>query len=196
MSAYLISILIEIRPEWCFLVFWIFLLFFLEFSYPGRVGTKFVTKFFFFLFLGLSHHGFDRNKVRIMFLNFWNFYAILLEFSIPGLVGTVFGTKIFFPLSSNSGRVGMGRNDLFIYLFFHSFLACLGLFRLEMKPGWCFVIFFGFLYLGLGRNGLERNFFFLYYSAYSDPFRLEMKPGWSFLNFFCFFVFNFLTWVG
>ena len=37
-------------PERGFLIFWIFLIFFSEFSSPGRVWTEFGTKIFFFSF--------------------------------------------------------------------------------------------------------------------------------------------------
>jgi len=49
---------------------------FLEFSSPGQVGTEFVTKFFFSLFLNLFHPGLDRNNAGMMFFNFFNFVAI------------------------------------------------------------------------------------------------------------------------
>ena len=46
--AYLSLVWIEITLEWCFSIFWIFLLFVLEVSIPGRVGTEFRMKIFFF----------------------------------------------------------------------------------------------------------------------------------------------------
>ena len=76
-SIYLNPIWIEIIPEWCFLIFWIFLLFFLEFSSPGWIGTVFITKFF-SLFLGLSSLGLERNIARMMFFNFLNFFGNFL----------------------------------------------------------------------------------------------------------------------
>ena len=45
-SASLSPFWIEIKPELSFLIFWIFLLFCLEFYYPGRVWTEFGTKIF------------------------------------------------------------------------------------------------------------------------------------------------------
>ena len=48
-SAYLIPFSLEIMPERGFLIFCIFLLFFSEFSLPGRVWMEFGTKFFFSL---------------------------------------------------------------------------------------------------------------------------------------------------
>ena len=48
-SAYLTPFWLKIMLERGFLIFWIFLLFFSEFSSPGRVRTEFGTKFFFSL---------------------------------------------------------------------------------------------------------------------------------------------------
>ena len=63
-------------PERGFLIFWIFLQFFSEFSYLGRVRTEFWTKFFFSLFLGLSHPVLDKNNAEKRFFNFSNYFAI------------------------------------------------------------------------------------------------------------------------
>ena len=46
-SAYVILFWLTIMPERGFWIFWIFLLFFSEFSCPGRVWTDFGTKCFF-----------------------------------------------------------------------------------------------------------------------------------------------------
>ena len=75
-SAYLNPVWMEIMPEWCFLIFWIFLLFFLEFSSSGRVGTKLWGRHLFSLFLGLPQLGLDRNNDGMMFFNFLNFFAV------------------------------------------------------------------------------------------------------------------------
>ena len=53
-SAYLIPFWLKIMSEWGVLIFWIVLLFFLEFSSPCWVWTEFGSKIF-FLFFGLSH---------------------------------------------------------------------------------------------------------------------------------------------
>ena len=45
-SAYLIPFWLKIMSERGFLIFWIFLLFFSEFSYPGRQWTEVGTKMF------------------------------------------------------------------------------------------------------------------------------------------------------
>ena len=48
-SAYLIPFVLKIMPDRGFLIFWIFLLFFSEFSSMGRVWTEFETKTFLLL---------------------------------------------------------------------------------------------------------------------------------------------------
>ena len=115
-SAYINLLWIEIMPEWCFLIFWIFLLFFLEFSSPGRVRTEFGTNFlflflfffyFFFHFLGLSQPGLDRNIARMMFLNFLNFFAIFFGIFLPGSGRNRIRDETFFfrswPISTRFG---------------------------------------------------------------------------------------------
>jgi len=116
----------------------------------------------------------------MMFFNFQNFFAFIFEFS-------------------NSGRIRTDRKEIFFVLYFS---ACLHPFRLEMKPGWCFLIFRIFLHLFLNfltRVVYERIgrklFLFTIFRPVLDLFRLELKPGW------CFFIFkifwqlflNFLT---
>ena len=98
-SAYHIQFWLEILPEWGFLVFWIFLLFFSEFSCRRRVWTEFGTKFFFLLFLGLSHPNLAKKKAGKRFFNFLNILQFISKFSSPCRVWTEFGTKIFFSLS-------------------------------------------------------------------------------------------------
>ena len=76
-SAYLISFWLEIMPEWCFLIFLIFLLFFWEFSCLSWVGTEFGTK----MFLSFTAY-LNPVWIEIMpdwcFFNFLNFFAISL----------------------------------------------------------------------------------------------------------------------
>ena len=123
----------EILLERCVLISWIFLLFFLEFSRLGREGTKFGTKFFFSLFLGLSQSSLEWHNAGMMFFNFLNFFAIFfLEFSRPGRVGSVFGTKFFF----------------------FSFSAYLNPVWIEIIPEWCFfLVFWNFFWNFLARVG-------------------------------------------
>ena len=110
------------KPEWCFSVFWILLLFFGFFDYRlGRNWTEWL--FLFSLFLGLSPPVLAWREALIMFYSFMNFFAIFLEFSV-------------------SGRVGIDRNDNSYFL---SFLVFPNLFWLEEKPYSCSIIFWIFL---------------------------------------------------
>ena len=96
-SVYLIPFWLKIIPERGFFIFWIFLLIFSEFFFPGRVWTEFGTKFF-FSFFGLSHPDLAKSNTEKWFFNFSNFFSIFSEISSSGRVWTKFGTKIFFPL--------------------------------------------------------------------------------------------------
>ena len=98
-----------------FLIFWIFLLFFLELSIPSRVGTKFGMKILFSLSWPVQP-GFAGHNARMIFLNF---FAILLGI-----------------LYSGYGRNG-NRNEIF----FISFLAYLNPIWIEIFSEWCFLIF-------------------------------------------------------
>ena len=130
--AYLIPLWLKIIPETVLMNFWIFLLFFSEFSCPGRVWTKLGTKIFLFLFFGLSHPVFCKSNVGKRFYNFLNFLLFFSEFSCPGRVWTELGTKIFFfPFFGLSHPV-FGKNNVgkrfynflnCFYYFFRNFLA-------------------------------------------------------------------------
>ena len=97
-STYLIPFWLEITPERGFFIFWIFLLFFSQFSslaeYERNSGLN-----FFFLFLSLSHPVLAKNNAGKRFLIFWFFFLLFLEFSYLDRVWTEFGTKILFSLS-------------------------------------------------------------------------------------------------
>ena len=108
--AYLSPVWIEIKPEWCFLIFWIFLLFFLEFLIQGRVETEFETKFFFL----------NTNISGMVFLFFCYFFC---EFSILGRVGAEFGTKIFFSFSANLSLVWIEIMSEWCFLVFWIFFC-------------------------------------------------------------------------
>ena len=78
-SASLSPFSIEIKPELTFLIFWIFLLFWLEFYYPGRVWTEFGTK----IFLSFpSYHIPFWLKIMLDrgFLIFWFFFYFFRNF--------------------------------------------------------------------------------------------------------------------
>ena len=94
-SANLILVWIQIMPEWCFLIFWIFLLFFLEFSSPGRGGTEFGTKIFFSFSAYLIPVWIEITPVWC-FLIFWIYLLFFMEFSSPDWVWTEFRTNFFF----------------------------------------------------------------------------------------------------
>ena len=106
-SAYLLPFWLKIMPKRGFLVFWIFLLFFsgescflifrifLEFSFPGLVGTEFGTKIFFSFLTYLILVWIE--IIRKWFvLIFWIFLLFFLEFFRLGRVGTEFETNFFF----------------------------------------------------------------------------------------------------
>ena len=71
-------------PERGFLIVWFLFLFFLVFSCPDRVWTEFGSKFFFFLFLGLSYPVLAKNNAGKGFFNFLNFFAIFFGTFLPG----------------------------------------------------------------------------------------------------------------
>ena len=108
--------------RWCFLIFWIFLLFFGIFYYGS--GRNTAERFFlFYLFLDLSQPILARKEALMVFSNFLNSFAIFLEFSI-------------------TGREETQRNDLLPFL---SFVAFPDLFWLETKLWWYFLNFWIFL---------------------------------------------------
>ena len=80
---YLIPFGLEIMPEIGFLIFWIFLLFFSEFSSTGRVWTEFEPKLF-CRFLGLSYPVWAKNNAGTRVFNFLNFFAILFRIFFCG----------------------------------------------------------------------------------------------------------------
>ena len=77
--VYLIPLVLEIMPGRGFIIFWIFLQFFSEFSYPGWVWTEFWSKIFFFHFFGLSPPVLVKNNARKRFYNFLNFFTIFFR---------------------------------------------------------------------------------------------------------------------
>ena len=105
-----------------FLIFWIFLRFFWEFSCPGRVGTDFGQNFFFLFFLTYLNPGWIEIMPKRSILFFWKFLLFFLEFSCLGRVGTKFGTNFFF-------------------FFFFSFSTYLSLVLIEILLEWCFLFF-------------------------------------------------------
>jgi len=125
-------------------------------------------KFCFFLFFLVQFRPILAWKeTKMMFFNCWIFLGIA---------------------NHRSGKLGSERRKHFL-----PFSASPILFRLEMKPRWCFLnffaIFFRIFLLVSGKNCSEWEYFFLYFSARTDPFRLVMMPRWSFLIFWIFLLF-------
>ena len=138
-SAYLIPFWLKIMSERGFLIFWIFLLFFWEFSCSGLVWTEFGTKIFFFVFLGLSHPVLDKNNAGKRFFNFLIF--------------------VLFFFQNFLARVEYEQNSE-LNFFFLSFSAYLIPFWLKIiaERGfsifWFFSIFFGIFMPGSSINGI------------------------------------------
>ena len=100
------------KAIWYFLIFWTFLLFFLEFSITRWVRAKRNENFYFPPFTSIFQPILALNEAIMAFFNFLNFFAIFLEFSISLWVKTK-------------------RNDNIYFLHFSDFS---NLFWLEMKP--------------------------------------------------------------
>ena len=138
----------------------------------------------FFLFLGLSHPGLDRNNAWMMFFNFWIFLLLFLEFSCLGRVGTEIGTKFFFFTFSVylilvSIEILLEWCFYFILLGFVLFFlefSCLGRVGKEFGTK-IFSLFLGLSHLGLEWNNARMMFF-------------------NFLNFFSIFFGIFLPRLG
>ena len=81
--ASLYPYLIEIMPELSYLIFWIVLLFFSEFSCLGQVWTEFGTKIFFSLSWPISPVLAKNNNGK-KFFYFLNFFAIFFGIFLPG----------------------------------------------------------------------------------------------------------------
>ena len=104
------------------------MLFFPEFSYPGRRWTEFGNKFFFFPFLGLPQPVLDRNNVGINFLFFLNFFAIFSQFSSPAEYERNSGLKFFSlflglspVLAKNNAGIRFFNFLIFFFFFFLEF---------------------------------------------------------------------------
>ena len=144
---------------------------------------KFLNCFAIFLWIlkiGSSKNGSEREKKKeILFfghswpVSTWNDAQMIL-----------FNFKIFWEFSC-SGRLKTVRTKKIF--FFFSFSASPDPFRLEMEPGWCFLIFCIFLlfyweFSSSGRLKMVPN-----EEKIFPPFWLQMKPGWCsliFLNVF------------
>ena len=77
-SAYLVPFLLNVMPERGFLIFWIFLLLFSEFSSPGRVWMGIGTKIFFLSFSAYLRPFCLERIPKIDFLIFFYFFRNFL----------------------------------------------------------------------------------------------------------------------
>ena len=93
--AYIISVQIEIMQEWCFLIFWIFFLFFFGIFLPGSCRNEIWDKNFLLSFSAYLIPIWIEIMPEWFYL-YSEFLLFFLEFSSLGWVGTEFGTKYFF----------------------------------------------------------------------------------------------------
>ena len=78
-STFLVPFWVEIKLEWCFLIFWIFYYFF--WTFLDRVGLERTRNENFLLLIhGLARPIQARNKVGMMFLIFWIFILFFGNF--------------------------------------------------------------------------------------------------------------------
>ena len=102
-SSYLIPFWLQLMPGSCFLIFWIFLLFFFcnflpRVEYERNSGQKLFSTLSAYLIL--SRPVFAKNNNRKLFFNFFEFFCYFFsEFSPPGRVWAELGSKIVFSLS-------------------------------------------------------------------------------------------------
>ena len=164
------------KPYRHFLIFWIFLLFWLNFLLPVGLERNGMTIFNFSLFFFLFQTTLAWNEAIMVFFNFFNSFAIFLVFSI-------------------TRRIGTEQNDNFYFLSLSSFS---NLFWLQMKPQWHFLFFSIFLLFFLEfsitrRVGTEQNGTITFIFSLSYPFPTFFGFKWShngifyFFQFFCYF---------
>ena len=121
-SASLIPFCFEKKPQWCFLIFLIFLLFFWNSLF--RVGLEWIETIIFFpLILSLSHPVLAWKEVVMMIFKFLNFFAIFLEFPIPGRVGMDQNEKFFSHILSLSRPVLVWKEAILMFFSFLNFFA-------------------------------------------------------------------------
>ena len=141
-----------------FLIFSIYLLFFSEFSCPSWVWTEVGSKFFFFLFLSLSHPVLAINNAgkSFFFYNFeffcYFFRNFLSRVKYERNSGLLF--SLSWPITSRLAR-NSAEKRFFYFLNY-------------------FAIFFGILLPGLSMNGIQDKNFFLSFSAYLILFWLKI----------------------
>ena len=89
------QIWLEMKQEWCFLIFWTFSFFFWEFSILSKVGWIGTIFFFLLTFSALPNPIWLEMKLEWCFLSFLILLLFFLEFSILGRIGRI-GMTIFF----------------------------------------------------------------------------------------------------
>ena len=141
---------LEMKPEWCFLIFWIFLPFFLDFSILG--GARRIETINFFLSFSICPDPFWL-EIRHEWC-FLIFFALFMEFSIQGRVGRI-GTIIFFSFFLDLCQLVLAWNEAWIVHF--NFL-------------YFFAIFFRIFYSWSGRKDRNDNFLFLSFVTCPNPF--------------------------
>ena len=85
---------LEMKPEWCFLIFWIFFSLFFRIFY-SKSGKNGRNDNFFSLFLDPCLLVLALNEVQTVLFNFWIFLPFFLKFSSLNRV-VRFGMRIFF----------------------------------------------------------------------------------------------------
>ena len=189
---------LEEKPLWCFVLFWIFLLFF-EFSIMGRVGIGRYDNFYFLHFSAFSNTAW-REAQRI-FYNFLNFFAIFLEISITSRVGIdrmeickgVFKFLEFFLQFLWNFLLRVGYELIGAINFFIAWTEATMVFFNFLNFFW---YFFRILYSESSRNWSERLFLFSHFLGLSRPvlaWREELRVFHNFLIFFSFFFSNSLV---
>ena len=136
-----------------FIIFCIFLLFFSEFSCPGRVWTEFATKMF-FLFFSLSHPVLSIKKAGKRFFNFWFFFYFF---------------RNFFARVEYEQNLGLNSFSLFLGLS-HPVLAKNNAGKRFFNFFNFFAIFFGIFLPGSSTNGIWEKKIFHSFSTYLIPF--------------------------
>ena len=151
-------------PERDFLIFWFFLLFFLEFSSPGRVWMKIGTNFFFFLSFSAYLLPFWLKEIpESDFLIFWIFFPIFFWNFLAQIEYEWNSGLIFFILFLGLSPPVLAKNNAgkgffnFFVIFFRNFLAGVEYGRnLGLKY---FLLFLGLSHPVLAKNNAGKGFF-------------------------------------
>ena len=159
-------------PERDFLIFWIFLLLFSEFSSPDRVWTEIGTKIF-----SLSFSAYLRPFCLEIILERDFFYFLIF---------------FFYFFQNFNAQVECERNSGLKFFSLFLGLSYPVLAKNNAGKGFFnflifFAIFFGIFLPGSSLNGIRDKKFFLVFSAYIIPFWIKKMPEIGFLIFKIFF---------